>query len=115
MKKEGYLFIDHTFSPGIPGDLARSLGMDPEMVKEGKRLEAATLTCSHCKTVVVKNPYRLSERSNCSKCGFHYVCDFCAKAMREPDYDHTPFEKRVEYALSGKGEILGSPQKLILP
>jgi hypothetical protein len=114
MKKEGYLFIDHRFSPGLPEDLARSQGFDPSQIKEGKQLEAATLTCSHCKTVVVKNPYRASERSNCPKCSFHYICDFCSKAMREPDYDHTPFDKRVDQMFSDR-PVLGSPPKLILP
>ena len=48
-QREGYLMVDHRASPGIPEDVARQIGMDPAQVKEGKLLEAATLTCSHCK------------------------------------------------------------------
>lgn len=112
MKKEGYLFIDHTFSPGLPEDMARMSGMDPNLVREGKRLEAATLTCSHCKCVVIKNPLRISERSHCFKCN-HYICDICAKAAWASDYNHTPFDKSVDLVMSG--QPLGSPRKLLTP
>ena len=109
----GYLMINHQFSPGIPEDIAQKIGMPPELVAEGKMLEAATLTCAHCKTAVMKNPLRVRERENCPKCGFHYICDFCAAEMRKPDYSHTPYEATVERRLNELA--LGSPPKLIMP
>ncbi len=101
-QREGYLLIDHQFSPGLPEDLAIRHGFDPKLVGEGKRLEAATLTCAHCKTVVVKNLYRVRERNHCPGCSFKYVCDACALAMRSPDYSHAPFEKIVDDVMDGK-------------
>ncbi len=63
-RREGYLEINHRFSPGtseVPG---------------GTVLEAATITCSHCQTVLIVNPLRNRERGYCGKCD-HYVCDGC--------------------------------------
>jgi uncharacterized paraquat-inducible protein A len=37
-------------------------------------VESATITCSHCQTVVVLNPLRTRERGYCRKCD-HYICD----------------------------------------
>lgn len=108
---EGYLMVDHRASPGLPEDIARASGYDPQFCKEGKLFEAASLTCSHCKISVVKNPLRQRERATCFKCGWHYVCDFCAAEMREPDYNHTPYEKVVAAVL--RQAALGSPGKLI--
>ncbi len=114
----GYLLIDHRFSPGIPEDVAQKIGMPAPLVGEGKILEAATLTCAHCKTAVMKNPLRVRERENCPKCGFHYICDFCAAEMRQPDYSHTPYDAQLAANADriAKGLVQqGSPPKLILP
>jgi hypothetical protein len=112
MKDGGYLMIDHRASPGLPEDIALQNGLDPKQVGEGKIFEAATLTCSHCKCTVVKNPLRVRERAKCSKCGWHYICDICAVAMLHPDYVHTPFEA---IATGAKPAPLGSPMRLLLP
>lgn len=115
--REGYLMIDHRASPGLPEDLARATGLDPKYCGEGKVFEAATLTCSHCKAVVVKNPLRTRERAKCARCGWHYVCDMCAAEMASPDYDHLPFEALVEIerqiAQRGVVRFLGTPQELL--
>jgi hypothetical protein len=119
--KEGYLFVDHSASPGLPEDVARASGYDPKLAGEGKKFEAATLTCSHCKSSVVKNPLRTRERATCIKCGHHYVCDLCAANMRLADYDHLPFEKLVDLHMEGRAPTiirmneLGSPPQLIMP
>lgn len=114
MQREGYLLFDHRASPGLPEDFARAMGMDPALAKEGKVFEAATLTCAHCKTVVMKNPYRLRERSACMKCGGKYICDGCGFAAYHPDYDHSPFEKqRDQLADCLAKERLGSPSGLL--
>lgn len=114
--REGYLMVDHRFSPGLTEDEARVAGYDPNWVREGKLLEAASLTCSHCKTSVMKNPLRQRERAYCPKCD-HYICDFCAGQMRESGYSHTPFEKLVDKAFSDGANVMfsGTPATLILP
>lgn len=115
-QREGYLFVDHRASPGLPEDVARFMGMDPALAKEGKLFEAATLTCAHCKTVVMKNPKRMRPRASCMKCGGKYLCDGCGWEAYQPDYDHTPFEKKRDLLADfvAKGETLGSPPNLLL-
>lgn len=112
MQREGYLFVDHRASPGLPEGFARAMGMDPALCREGKLFEAATLTCAHCKTTVVKEPRRTRERGQCMKCGDKYLCDGCAFEARMPDYDHTPFEKKVDLAKNAEAR-LGSPPMLL--
>lgn len=114
MAREGYLLVDHSASPGLPEDVARAAGYDPALVREGKRFETKTLTCAHCRTSVVPNKFRKLERASCAKCGHRYICDICAFYASQPDYSHTPYEKRVDLALAGKSEPLGSP-RLLLP
>jgi hypothetical protein len=99
MKNEGYLFVDHRASPGIPEDWARRAGLDAKLVGEGKMMEAATLTCAHCRTIVIMNPERIRERAQCWKCNA-YVCDNCSLAMRQTGYEHRTFEELVEQWLS---------------
>jgi hypothetical protein len=113
MRREGWLLVDHSASPGLPEDVARAAGYDPTFVREGKRYETATLTCAHCKSTVVPNPQRTRERAKCFKC-LHYICDGCAFRASLPDYDHAPYERRVELVMAGKPDPLGSPRKLIL-
>lgn len=111
---EGYLMIDHRASPGLPDDIARKTGLDPAQTREGKLFETPTLTCSHCKCSVVKNPLRQRERAYCRKCD-HYICDYCAMAADKPDYSHTPFDKIIDNHVNhaAKGVILGSPRELL--
>lgn len=111
-QREGFLFIDHRASPGLPEDFARAMGMDPKLAGEGKLFEAATLTCAHCKSVVMKNPYRVRERASCMRCGGKYLCDGCGWQAYQPDYDHTPFEKKVDLAKNAEAR-LGSPPMLL--
>lgn len=110
-KEHGYLMIDHRASPGLPEDIARKSGLDPRLCSEGKLFEASTLTCAHCRSVVVKNPYRERTRSSCPKCNFHYICDACALAAMHPDYVHLPFPKLAEMVLAAP---LGSPTELLM-
>lgn len=113
-RDHGELFIDHSSSYGVPEWMARMAGYDPMLVKEGKKMRVRTLCCAHCKTHVVPNPLR-TERASCPKCDHHYVCDVCAFRMSMPDYVHTPYEKKVDLALAGKPQSLGSPPKLLTP
>ncbi len=111
-KQMGYLFVDHRASPGLPEDIARAVGYVPELCREGKMFEADTLTCAHCKGVVVKNPFRTRERNHCSKCSYHYICDGCAYLASQPDYVHVAFEKVVE-EIKSRAIFMGSPDTLI--
>lgn len=86
-RHEGYLLIDHRFSPGVPADVARKSGFDPSFMGEGKFLESATITCAHCLGVVVKNTMRIRERAYCQKCD-KYICDNCNAQRNAPDYKH---------------------------
>lgn len=110
-KQMGYLFVDHRASPGLPEDVARWAGYNPGLCREGKMFEADTLTCAHCKGVVVKNPNRTRERSYCAKCSGHYICDGCAYQATLPDYKHVAFEKVVE-EIKKQTIIMGSPDTL---
>lgn len=76
--------------------------MDPAQAKGGKIFEADTLTCSHCKTVAVKNTFRIRGRAICQKCGGHYICDVCHAKTYMPGYTHTPYDKVVDLALGGQ-------------
>jgi hypothetical protein len=115
-RHEGYLMVDHRFSPGLPPEVARQAGYDPKHAGEGKLFEAASLTCSHCKTAYVKNPLRTRERAYCAKCD-HYICDHCDTIRHQPEYVHATFEKVVHeaYERSVKAPALGSPNILLLP
>jgi hypothetical protein len=116
-RQMGYLTVDHRASPGLPEDVARAVGYDPKQCGEGKFFEADTLTCSHCKGVVVKNPLRERERHSCLKCGGHYICDGCHYLSTLPDYSHTPFEKVIEQHLTAAahGKPPPAPTTLIIP
>jgi hypothetical protein len=110
-KKEGYLMIDHRASPGIPEDIARLSGYDPALCGEGKLFETATLSCAHCRGVVIKNLLRTREREFCMKCGGRYICDVCAFNAAQPGYVHAPFDKVLDQVLTDAA--LGSPRRLL--
>jgi hypothetical protein len=97
-QREGYLIVDHRASPGFEDEaMARRMGGRVG----SKFIENATLTCCHCRAVVIKNPFRTRERASCPKCNFKYLCDMCAAKTRDPDYIHMPMEKIVDLALKG--------------
>jgi hypothetical protein len=109
-RHEGYLLVDHSASPGLTPEEARMCGYDPSHCGEGKVLEAATLTCAHCKMAFVKNPLRTRDREYCKKCD-HYICDFCGLERAQPGYSHLQFEHKAELIVSAAvhGETIGSP------
>ncbi len=94
--QEGYLLIDHTMSPGLPGLPAK--------------FETATITCCHCNRIYVLNPERTRARGHCRKCDA-YVCDAPACHL-----DCTPLKKTLdrlqEAAATGRNV---SPGGIILP
>lgn len=73
--REGYLLIDNRNSPGVPEEMVRASGLkNVAGVGSGVTFESATMTCSHCNSIVVLNPNRTRERGYCRLCD-HYVCD----------------------------------------
>jgi hypothetical protein len=98
-QREGELMIDHTFSPGMPAALVHQLGFGPGALLGGRKLEAATLTCAHCKTVAVKNLDRTRPRASCVKCGGKYLCDNCGATAAQPLYQHASFEAKRDAAI----------------
>jgi len=91
MKYEGYLFVDHRASPGIPGS---------QVFGEGQIFEAATLSCGHCRISVVMNPERVRTRGHCPHCD-EYLCDQCAGAYHENKLCR-PFQQVVDDLRNGK-------------
>ncbi len=73
-KHEGYLLIDNRFGPGVSAEFIRATGKDAPIVPEGRMYESATITCSHCHTIVILNPDRSRPRNYCRTCD-HYICD----------------------------------------
>src|SRR5215471_638169 len=73
-RHEGYVIIDHRAGPGVPGEMARFVGLPEKELRGGQVFESATITCSHCCAVVILNPDRQRPRGYCRKCD-HYVCD----------------------------------------
>lgn len=67
--REGYLLIDHRAAPAAYG------------IPSGQTFESATITCSHCQTIVILNPDRSRERNHCPTCD-HYICDVCAEIRK---------------------------------
>jgi hypothetical protein len=106
-KPEGYLHVDHRASPGLPEHLARKFGFDPAFTREGKVFEAATMACSHCPSVVIKNPLRTRERGRCSLCG-GFICDACEIAMHDSNYVHRSRQQILDMVSSGKWIMSGS-------
>ena len=102
-QREGYLLIDHRASPGIPEDLAVAANLPPQYLREGKILELATLTCSHCKIPQIKNPLRTRERASCPKC-FKYLCDLCGMAYQQT-FVCRPWDQVVDDVLDGKTPV----------
>lgn len=93
-RREGYLMIDHRFSPGVDAELIKASGLDAPIVGPGALFESATVRCCHCGTVVILNPDRSRERGHCKRCD-HYVCDnpLCHR-------DCTPINKQIDEMLN---------------
>jgi hypothetical protein len=115
-RSEGYLMVDHRFSPGLPAETARAVGYDPKLAAEGKLLETATVFCSHCLGCVVKNPARIRERAYCAKCD-SYICDACDALRHQPTYVHASGRKIHDSVREAgvRGTVLGSPLDLLNP
>lgn len=95
---EGYVKIDHRESPGFntPQEAAEA-GRKSLLpyVGAGKLFEGATITCSHCQRVFIKNPDRVRTRGYCPKCD-HFICDPCELERVRSGGACTPFKKIID-------------------
>jgi hypothetical protein len=89
---EGYMLIDHLFSPGLP-EPVRIPGLPTVVAPGGKIIEAAIICCRHCQVEMIKNPERTRPRGYCTQCD-HYICDRC-EGLRIL-YGCTTIEKVIE-------------------
>jgi hypothetical protein len=69
--------VDHRSTQGLDEATVRQMGL-PSGAGAGL-FEAPTITCNHCKVVVIVNPLRNRERAYCRGCD-HYICDACGIA-----------------------------------
>lgn len=90
---EGYVEVDHSNSPGITAEQAASVG-SKSIVPGGTIFKSATITCSHCKAVVILNPDRSRSRGYCRGCD-HAICDRCSLLMKL-GHPCRPFDKLIE-------------------
>jgi hypothetical protein len=97
---EGEIFLDHRASPGFTAEQAKKLGYveTSSNVGEGQLLEAPTMGCAHCNTVVIMNPDRKRDREWCSSCD-RYICDNCGLERKLPGYEHKSFRQKLTLAL----------------
>lgn len=101
---DGEIMVDHRASPGLPADFYKPLGLDIPGIGEGTMQRMGTYTCSHCKGVVVLNPFRTRERAYCRSCD-HYICDACKTITLQAGYIHTPFEKLADAVLGEQRNV----------
>jgi hypothetical protein len=112
---EGYVLIDHTDSPGFTPDEAAKGARTSiyDFVGPGQKLEAATLTCSHCQRVVIMNPDRIRTRGWCSNCD-HYICDWCNEERQTPGYVHKSYKEKMDQWLEDGLLLLARGQGRII-
>lgn len=85
--------LDHRMTQGLDDATIRQMGLP---VGAGAGLfETHTITCNHCKTVVVLNPLRNRERAYCRGCD-HYICDPCGAARAAAGNVCNSFDSIVE-------------------
>jgi hypothetical protein len=98
---EGYVEVDHSNSPGITAEQAASV-RSRLVVPGGTVFKSATITCSHCKAVVILNPNRSRGRGYCRSCD-HSICDRCSLMMKL-GHPCRPFDKIAE-EIASKGKV----------
>lgn len=108
--REGYICVDHRWSPGLPDDVAASV----DMLGYNRDLyESAVARCNHCEAQVVLNPKRSRERGYCRRCD-SYLCDAC-EFERTRTLQCVPFEKKVEEMLKAAVQQAPEAPKILLP
>ena len=72
----GYLQIDHRDSPGLTEAQIAGTGSPLPLNAGRSNFEADVVSCRHCQTMIMLNPFRQRERHMCYGCG-RYICDNC--------------------------------------
>jgi hypothetical protein len=91
---EGYMLVDHRFSPGLPeGFFLPGIPDSHITAPPGRMLELGIYTCRHCQKEIIKNPQRTRPRGYCASCD-HYICDFC-EGLRI-HFGCTSIEKKID-------------------
>jgi hypothetical protein len=90
---ESELVVDHRDSPGVSHEDAARAGHNFAM-PGGTVFKSPTITCTHCKRVVILNPDRSRSRGYCRNCD-HDICDRCALMMKL-GHPCQPFERIAE-------------------
>lgn len=101
---ENYICIDNSGTPGIPEEVAVSNGL-PTWAARGK-YEAAMYVCSHCQTMVIKNPDRMRDRVVCKGCS-KVICDDCSAALWA-GAPCKPWQAKIDEALEAADKHAGS-------
>jgi len=111
LRHDGELEIDCRAAPGIPAEVAVPAGLPG--IRNGEIYHCRTMTCWHCRTVVVVNELRTRPREYCRTCDA-YICDFCACTAAQPGYVHRSFNDLAEAVRSGKFTLSGSASAPVL-
>jgi hypothetical protein len=91
--REGYLFIDHRFSPGVPDEIMVAHGL-PANAGRGV-FEGPTYQCGHCNGTVFMKVDRTRPRDYCRKCDRH-CCDACGAIRAASGGECRNFSKLVD-------------------
>lgn len=106
-RHDGELQVDNSNTPDVPV---------PGFGRGGMQMAAPTISCAHCGSVVMLNPFRERPRNYCRKCD-RYICDGCGIVTQKPGYEHRSFEQLSDMVTSGKYTIVGgSPcEPIVVP
>jgi hypothetical protein len=97
-RREGYLLIDHRYSPGVTEEFVRNSGVEGgTAVPGGVTFESATVTCLHCNGVVILSPTRKRPRGYCARCD-GYVCDRPACGLECRSFEKLVDKLQEQYA-----------------
>ena len=102
MRQQGWMQVDNG-APVLTEAQARALNLPLDYARKSV-VEVDTLHCKHCGRVVIKNPDRIRPRAHCMKCNW-FMCDDCAAAASQPDYQHETFLGKAEKVRSALSNI----------
>jgi hypothetical protein len=94
---EGYLEINT--GAGLSAEDAAKGPPGTMPIPADKKIQLATLKCTHCPKGIVFNPFRSRPRGYCRACD-HYICDECAVVMKVNGGNCVPYKKLTEITLN---------------
>lgn len=111
---EGYVWISHKFSPGVPDEVMVKTGYPAGAGRKDSVFESATFTCADCERVVVMNPDRSRARGYCPKCN-HYLCDQCETVRVQSGGACNNFKDRIDRMLNKIASSPVSTERFVSP